>query len=74
VVSPSPVYYYAGRTRDYTGAMRLDRKSNKTIIEDKLWLAKNQILSTMGSKPTYSHGCLSQRALLPVGAPVENTK
>jgi hypothetical protein len=30
------------------------RKSDTTTIEDKPWLAKNQILSTTGSKSTCS--------------------
>jgi hypothetical protein len=37
----SPVYIQARRERSWRGAMRLDRKSNNTIIDVKPFLAKN---------------------------------
>jgi hypothetical protein len=54
--------------------MCLDTKIESTIIEDKSWLAKNWILSTMGSSAAGSHGSSSQRALLPVGVLVGSTQ
>jgi hypothetical protein len=48
VVSLSLVYSHAGRARSWRGAMRLDRKSCTTIIDDKPWLIRCLILSIMG--------------------------
>jgi hypothetical protein len=47
--------------------MHLDTKLDNTIIEDRSWPTKNQILSTTGSKAAYCCGSPSQRSLLPVG-------
>jgi hypothetical protein len=45
------------QTRDWRGAMYLDRKSDNTIIEDRL---ENRILSITGSKAGYILGSSSQ--------------
>jgi hypothetical protein len=60
VVLPSQVNWHTGRMRDWRGAMRLDRKSDNTIIDDRPRSAKYLILSITGLKSACSLRVSSQ--------------
>jgi hypothetical protein len=47
VASFSPVYIQAGRAHSWRGALRFEKKLNSTIIDVKLFSAKNWILFNM---------------------------